>query len=335
VERRLNNGESVLGVLRRVAVRTVSLLVVGVLMVNSDGASEEGRLNPSVWALLMYSAVCLTWMDLRFLRPRGRRWCKVVGIVLLAAAALTFRGPAERSLLELRPYWWGILGLIGWAYLVSSLIYLASRRSSLVLAAAVSLLYCVYLADGAGFFPFGGHGGWVAVGSTLGAHGAIATSGTLLGLTLLSPTRSHRSRILSAVCLGAVLAAAAVLLHSLHGIHDMFIYNKNLATPPWCLLSSAWTAWLWAGLYWLVEVRGWRRPTRTLAAAGRHALFAFVAGPIAYSILGLLVRFFGAPDVWSRLGDSLSTGLWRSLAFAAGAIWVTAFLHRRGFTLKV
>ncbi|MFP6647769.1 MAG: hypothetical protein VCF24_30040 [Candidatus Latescibacterota bacterium] len=57
---------------------------------------------------------------------------------------------------------------------------------------------------------------------------------------------------------GAGLATAAVLLHSLHDIHRMFIYNK-MATPPIALLVAACTTWAWALVYGLVDMRGWRR----------------------------------------------------------------------------
>jgi predicted acyltransferase len=111
----------------------------------------------------------------------------------------------------------------------------------------------------------------------------------------------------------------------------MFIYNKNAATPSWCLLSSAWTAWLWAALYWLIEVKDFRKGTRWLGAAGQNALFAFVLGPIAYTFAGLP----GLDDGYSWLGAGFSTGLVRSIVFAVAATWLTGLLQRRRLALRL
>jgi len=328
--RRFSKGESLGSVAGHVVIRVVSLLVIGVFMVNSDNASALGWLHPVVWVLLFYAAVCLVWMNL----PGVRRpvWFRIAGLALLVGLAFAFRGPGEPRLIELQSSWWGILGLIGWAYLVTSIIYLASRGNRLVLAGAIPLLYCVYFADRAGFFAsLPAVDRWVDIGSMLGSHAAITCSGALLGLSLLPPARSHRSRMLSALLLGGAFAAAGLLLHSLHSLHPMFIYNKNAATPPWCLLSSAWTAWLWAVIYWLVEAKDLRQGTGWVRCAGQNALFAFILGPIAYTLVSLpgVVR----PFAW--LGARFSTGLLRSVAFAVAATWLTGFLQRRRLALRL
>lgn len=328
--RRSSRGESLASVAGHVVVRVASLLAIGVFMVNSDNISAEGWLAPQAWTLLVYAAVCLVWMNL----PGLKRifWFRITGAALLIGLAFAFRGSGEPAFMELRTSWWGILGLIGWAYLVSSIIYLASRGNGLVLAAAVPLLYCVYFADCAGFFSaLSVVDGWVDIGSMLGSHAAITTSGALLGLTLLPPARSHRSRLSSAVLLGGTLAVAGLLLHSLHDLHPMFIYNKNAATPPWCLLSSAWTAWIWAMVYWLVEAKDVRQGTGWLRRAGQNALFAFILGPIAYTLAGLP----GLAGPFSWLGARFSTGLARSVVFAVAATWLTSLLQRRRLALRL
>ena len=165
----------------------------------------------------------------------------------------------------------------------------------------------------------------------LGSHAAITVSGALLGLTLLPPARSHRTRVFSAILLGGAFAAAGLMLHSLRSLHPMFIYNKNAATPPWCLLSSAWTAWLWAAIYWLVEAKGVRKGTGWVRYAGQNALFAFILGPIAYTLAG----FPGIDEPISWLGSRFSTGLVRSIVFAVAATWFTGFLQRRRLALRL
>ena len=71
------------------------------------------------------------------------------GLALLLLVALAYRNPEVSGWIQLRPYWWGILGLIGWAYLgVASLYVLAGDRPA-ILVGAIALFYCVALADAA------------------------------------------------------------------------------------------------------------------------------------------------------------------------------------------
>src|SRR5438270_138510 len=75
---------------------------------------------------------------------------------------------------SLRHEWWGILGLIGWAYLVAAVIYLAFHGRPTATLGCMVLLFCLYPAERAG--KFGGL--WLAehVGfdSTVGSQAAIA-----------------------------------------------------------------------------------------------------------------------------------------------------------------
>jgi heparan-alpha-glucosaminide N-acetyltransferase len=335
LERRFARGDSTLAVFRHLLSRTLTLLLLGVFMVNSESISAAGRLDPRLWTLLLYAGICLIWIAPSASSRKIMLWRRIAGTALLLALALLFRGEGEPGLIELRPQWWGILGLIGWAYLVTGVLYLFLRKNRLGFAAAVVLLYCLYFADAAHFFDaLSGISRWVDIGSMLGSHAAVTASGALLGMTLLSPA-PHKSRIASALLFAGVLAAAAVLLHSLNGIHRMFFYNKIAATPPWCLLSSAWTALIWAAVYWLIEVKQVKFAAGVVAAAGKNALFAFILGPIVYTLLEWLPALLGGFSPWGWLSVTFSIGLFRSITFAAAALWLTAWLQRRGLTLRI
>jgi hypothetical protein len=172
----------------------------------------------------------------------------------------------------------------------------------------------------------------------LGSHGALTLSGALAGHSLLlgHEPGSEGARLRAALLYGLGLASAALLLHTLRDLHPMFTYNKIAATPPWCLMSAAWTVWLLAGLQALAPAtRDGVGPGAYVAAAGRNALFAFILGPILYALIELGPLLLGGSDVYSRLGASFSIGLWRSLALAAGATWLTGWLGRRGWGLRL
>jgi predicted acyltransferase len=311
-------------------------------MVNGDAASNEGLLSPAAWNLLMYVGVILVWnappREAGGAASRRARIARVAGVVLLVALAILYRGPGEPGLVELRTGWWGILGLIGWAYLVACIAYAVFRKSVAGMVGAVALLYCVYVADAAGAFSrLTWITSWVDVGSMWGSHAALTLSGAVLGAMLAagSGLTTPERRIRWAVLYGIGLAAAASLLHAAHAVHPMFTISKILATPPWCLWCSAITAWLWAAIYWIVDVRRWSRWASFLESAGQNALFAYVLAPAVVFLIVVATRAFGIPNYYGELGSSFAVGLWRSAAFAVLVTWLAGRLARAGLQLRL
>lgn len=331
--KRLERGESRARVFGHVLVRTLGLLAMGVLMVNSEGIARLGHLSPRLWQLLLYGSAILVWIAPGAERKRFVQIRRIAGVVLLAALALTYRSEAG---LGLRPHWWGILGLIGWSYLVTSGLYLLLRRSTAGLAGAVCLLYGLYVADRFGLLAFlGPLASWTDIGSVLGSQPAITASGTLLSMLIFTSGKEHAARLRTILLFALAALAGGVLLHTLNGSHPQFIYNKNAATVPWCLVTSGWTALIFALIYGLADWRGWAVGTRTLTAAGQNALFAFILGPIAYLLIELLPPLADGMNPYWKLGAGFATGFWRSLLFALAGTWVTALLHRSGRYLRM
>jgi heparan-alpha-glucosaminide N-acetyltransferase len=347
IGRRLDRGESHWRVWQHILIRTLGLLVIGVFMVNEETISDRGTLSPPLWALLMYIAVILIWNT----PPRDSGMKRVVmqslravGVVLLIVLALIYKSSAVDPnstgpwITEMRPQWWGILGLIGWAYLMACLVYTFLRKQPAGIVGMIAILYCLFIANVAGAFS---HltwiTRWVDIGSMLGSHGAIVVSGVLLGtiLTNDSPVRTHAERIRWALLYGLALAAAGYLLHTAHDIHRMFIINKIFATPSWCLWSSAITVWIWVAIYWLMNVQGWTRWSRIIEPAGQNPLFAYILAPILYAVFALIALVLGRPNFYEILGSSFAVGFWRSVLFAFFVTWLAGGLRRAGLQVKL
>jgi heparan-alpha-glucosaminide N-acetyltransferase len=336
IEARRARGQSWVTVWRHVLVRTISLLIIGVFMVN-DPAGAGAAVNPYLWRLLSLGGVILVWNDWRAAGRRGRL-LRAAGVAVLVLSALLYRSPGpDRALVELTPQWWGILGLIGWAYLVASAAYCLGRREPAGLVGAMALLYGVYLANSTGVFSGVWLDRWVDIGGILGANGGMAVSGTVLGTMLLpgSRLRTPRARWSWACIYGACLLAAALLLHTLHDLSPVFIYNKISSTPPTGLLTAALVSWLWAAVYVLVDVHGWQRWARPLASPGRNALFIFVLGPILYYILWWSPAILGGFEPHGALGSPFALGLARAIGWTVLVAWLAQVLRRAGVTLRV
>lgn len=337
INKRLEKGDTLFQLWKHILIRSLSLICIGLFMVNGHFMSNDGVLPPYIWKLLLSLGVIFIWAELPK-EPTTKRkimqWLRYAGFILLLALAFLYRGPGDPGFFEMRTWWWGILAWIGWAYLVACIIYVPMRNNIGGLVGAMGILYCFYMAAEVGFFknilP------WEKMGTLLGSHSAIVIAGIIPGI-MLSPEsayKKHSERIRWAILYGLFLAIAGLLLNSMHDIHNVFIISKRLGTPPWCLLSSAFTVWIWAFLYWILDVHGWTKWAVFLRSAGTNALFAFIAVPICYSLLDLLATLVGY-NFYAELGNTFAIGFCRSLALAFVVVWLVGRLRRLGIWLKL
>ena len=106
LERRVEQGTSISGILGHVLGRTLALLVMGAFIYNCESVTPAG--NKGVYILLMLLGFFLVWNKY----PadfKASRFLKAAGVLLLAGLALTFRS-VDGALF--RAGWWGILGQI-------------------------------------------------------------------------------------------------------------------------------------------------------------------------------------------------------------------------------
>jgi heparan-alpha-glucosaminide N-acetyltransferase len=337
---RLRRGHSRAAVWRHVFTRSLALVVIGVFMVNAEHGAAPGLLSPHAWNVLMTLAVVLVWQSPveRYGRvPRGV--VVAAGIASLIALALLYRSTEVSGVVQLRPQWWGILGLIGWAYLTASTVYLVAGNRPGVLLAAAALLYGLYFVDALAIVPaLAAVRPYFSVGSTLGSHGALVLSGTVLSAWLVRHRESSAATVAflwRAAAYAAALGAAGVVLHQFRDVHHAFWINKPMATPAWCLISSAWTVAAWTLLFLVADVRGWRRWPAVMTIAGENALLTYLLAPLALSLLALSAAITGGVNLYAALGDSLVVGTIRSIAFAWLIVRLCGWLRSRGVRIQI
>jgi heparan-alpha-glucosaminide N-acetyltransferase len=343
LEARFARGEAYWKIVLHIFARTLTLLAIGIMMVNESPDSEIMGWSAALWSTLMFLCAILASCAIS---PRSalrndatlRTWryvsrvLRVGGFVGLASLALAFRGENGRRIIAFSPFsihteWYGILGLIGWAYLVSSILYLIFRGNRLALLGCVVLLMCLYPAARNGAFDAFWLAQYVGIGETLGSQASITTSGMLLASILNSvDTTAARARIRFTLLFVAGFAAAALLLNRLYGI------NKNNATPSWCLWSCAITALFWLAFYWISDLHPVGFIAKPLSIAGQNVLLAYLLSEMLPSALNLL----HLSDWYGRMaGANLACAVARSVACAIVILVVTAQFNRVGFWLKL
>ncbi len=344
---RLGRGEPAWKCLVHVVIRTLSLLFIGVIMVNGRPDSDRMGWSGALWSTLMFLSAMLAFSSLRWPRkgessPDRERTVRritvglrVLGLASLVVLAFAYRGRDGHRIITLSPFsihteWYGILGLIGWAYLVASIVSVVFRDHRTALLGCFVLLLCLYPADRTGAF----RGFWLArivgIGGTLGSLGAIAVGGALLASVLRAPdVTTVGARAKSVLLFVAGCSVGAWLLDGLYGI------NKNSATPSWCLWACAITASLWLLFHLLADVRPQSAPAKLcapLTAAGANVLLAYLISEMLPSVLNLL----GLGGWYWRLAEpGLAHAMARSIGCAILILAATAGLNRIGFRLKL
>lgn len=330
LQSRLNKGESRLRTFGHVVVRWLSLLGIGIMMVNGTPNSEQMGWSGDLWVALMYAASILAFSVLIPPRPEQAKTfricsmlCRYVGLAAMVALALAFRHKGGWRMVSLSPFhiahmWWGILGAIGWAYLMSSIAFLLFGANLVALLGCAVLMMCFYpdhIANGTN------------TGIVYGSHPAITAFGLVLGAMLLSTeAREVRARIYFTLLFIAGCAAAAWMLYGSYGI------SKEQATPSWCLIGCALTSALWLLFYWISDLQPVKFVSRPLALAGGNVLLAYL---LSYFIPAAL-RAAGLGDWYAGLAEpSLANALMRSVGTSLLVLALATGLNRAGFRLKL
>ena len=257
LHRRRARGDSVLQMGGHLLAPVAALLFLGVIMVNQGMFSAEATgMSRSVWFLLAMLCVIVLWNAY----PRaatlvqkqlylGLRLAAGIGLGVLL---LLFRGKtAAGEIVWLQHSWLGILGLIGWAYLVSCAAFLIFRGQSLALLGVLGLMIALYTGGRHGALDWlGPVQNFVNVGAVFGTTAANVMMGILVGSTFVGPDAAggHRARLRFFLLFAVGLYVAGTLFRPLHGI------NKNAATEAYALVSGAWCVLGFLVVYLLMDV---------------------------------------------------------------------------------
>ncbi|HEX8957340.1 MAG TPA: DUF5009 domain-containing protein, partial [Burkholderiaceae bacterium] len=275
-------GDTPLRLWKHIGMRALGLIVLGVFMVNAEEGYNEAAMGMSIylWSLLFYGCALLVWSVHRFQSKGVSMALRGIGLAGLVALACVFRGGPQGEL-YLAPQWWGILGLIGWAYLIACVAYRLTRGRVLWLAAclaACSAYYCIghmNASQGSALLKL------IFSQSDNASHASIVLAGLIASLLFFGKDKrsSLTTRYIQAAALAAAMFAAGFILR------PWFKISKIYATPTWCLYSAAICVVLFALLYWIVDlkkIQGW---TAFFKPAATDPLLTYIIPYIAYALM--------------------------------------------------
>jgi len=319
---RINRGENNLQLLWHIMERSAALMIMGLFMVNLENVnSEKLAINHFFWEILMAVGFILVWNNYK-----GKAFgiipeniMKIIGLALLVFLSVIYRGETVNNYEWMRLHWWGILGLIGWGYLISSLTYLIFRDRPGWIAVVCLVFYLLNINEFA--TPFNFHLRIVVSASNY----ASVLSGVLVTTILIRCQEKGRMNLLITVLLGlaAILMLFGFLTRPEWGI------SKIRATPSWTAICAGISTTSFVIVHVISDRMKFSKWADIIAPAGKSTLTCYLVPYIVYPLMAL-VSF--------HLADALTTGiigLIKSLVFSLLIIWITGGLNRLGVNLKI
>jgi heparan-alpha-glucosaminide N-acetyltransferase len=329
IGKRISEGQNTFSIAKHIGIRTVSLLIIGVLMLNSERVNPEFTgIGKNLWTFLMYAGVFLIWNNYtknekNFFTVEG---LKLAGIALLVFLVFRFRSGEFENNGSLITGWWGIPGLIGWGYLVAAFIYLAVRDSILNTVVALLFFLSFNILSSLDLLnslnPVKPILGVVIEGNVP----FIIISGMLTALILKKySTEDYRKVIVTIVTIGLVSIASGFVLR------NWFIISKEQATPSWGLICSGISMIVFSLIYWITDIKKQIRWSAFIKPAGENSLTAYLIPGVIYS----LIFMTGIPILIYKQSGSALIIIAGSVTWALLMVWLTAILVRFKISLKL
>ena len=323
IEARRKKGDSDMKVLLHIGRRALALIVMGFFMMNLENTNSHILpINPEIWQILMALAFVLIWNTYPSEKV-GKIPVKVLeglGILLLVFLAIIYKGGRGDVVHWMRPGWWGILGIIGWAYLLCALIYLVAGRKLVWVVVSLLVLLLLNIQE---FTPISGLPKIVIV--TSAAHHVLVMAGVLASVLYLKLNEQNK---VAWFITGLVILAVISLVFGF-AVRPLWGISKIRATPSWAAICSGISYASFAILYYVADIKGHTNWAGIIRPAGRSTLTTYLVPYFYYAFMDLSgVRL---PE-YLRGG---AIGLIKTALFALLIIGITRLFEKAHIRLKI
>jgi predicted acyltransferase len=165
---------------------------------------------------------------------------------------------------------------------------------------------------------------WVSI-----SYGAMTMIGLLLGEAVA--TKEARQIIRKGLLLAAIFMPLGYLIHKiglLTGATSLS-FNKADVTSSYAMFSGGFASLVFVGIYWLVDIKGWKRWTYPFTVVGVNALLAYfmqIIMRLAFRALRIEPLFSGYPNEqlqqWAGFSNApLWQHFWLDKAGYNGLLW--------------
>jgi heparan-alpha-glucosaminide N-acetyltransferase len=322
-------GHSHLASVSHILRRSLALVVMGFFLVNYEEFTTKpaGMIGQFGFLLIITLAFFFVWLVYPGIWPGWKKWLfRGIGIAALAWMALIYQGGTPDHPMGLQPHWWGILGLIGWAYLGCSLLYLLIGDRLPLLGFFFLYFVGFSIAVSASWSPILSFQRYLTLGSS-GGLSAFTMAGIMTTVYYRKVTAEGRVKkgLLILAVWVPVLLAAGLALRPLKGI------SKLDVTPSWILICTGICIGSMVILGYLVDLKHKQDWYRLIRPAGTITLTCYLLPDIHFAIIKLLGESYRVP-AFLRTG---ALGVLKSFLFAFLIVLLTGVLERRKIRLSI
>ena len=317
--KRQEKGESLLGTSKHILERTIALIVMGLFTVNLGSYDGEATGLPYAWYnILLVISFFLTWNlypkaeGVRNYVFKAMKWS---GVLLMIGLFLLFEG---KNGAVFAPKWWGILGLIGWTYLVTTIVFLIVRTRLVWMTGAWLLFLALTVLSHNGMLNLS------ALPSDM-THHALGVSGAFASVLLIH--WGNKEKPFKFV--GTVMGLGAAMLVLFFLAHPHWIISKIQATPTWLFVCNAISFFMVGLLYFLTDVKNKAGWFSFIKPAGTVTLTCYII-PYAWYAVQRLIGFHYPDFLCAGV-----PGLCRSLLFSLVIVWIAGWLMKIHVRLKI
>lgn len=327
IQGRLKKGDTILQVVLHILVRTLSLLFIGVLMVNISRLNPElSGINKNLWAILMYISIFLIWNIYHDVPRKVVLGLRGLGFAGLLALVLIFKSGTTEDPGWLTAGWWGILGLIGWGYFATALVYLVARENLVKTGVFWLLFLALNIFSQLGMLSFLNFLRPVFGVLLSGNTPFLVISGLIFSL-VLRKTGFEQWKKFAAIgtVLGILFLIAGFILR------NWFIISKIKGTPSWGFICTGISILLFVLLFLILDVWGKTKWSNVFKPAGQNSLTTYLAPDVIY----FTVWMTGFPLLFYKHLENSLLVILGSLVWAFAMVGFAALLAKIGIRLKL
>ncbi|MDW3209416.1 MAG: DUF5009 domain-containing protein [Reichenbachiella sp.] len=281
---RLVKGDRPLVIWKHTLKRSLALIIMGLFMVNAEYGYNRAQMliSPALWAFFAYSLPIPIWN--KYTKDFSSLWKNILQYGgMLGFVALYFLYVQDTGEIGMTPKWWGILGLIGWAYLFTAVFYWFTNGNLKAMIAffVISVVAnCINQTEGliitelSAFKFIAGHL----------THATLVAAGVIISLFFFDG-KSKADLNWRVVGFGLLFFLAGYLLRPYYEV------SKIRGTPSWTLYSAGLCTFIYYALYWLMEVKKKTNWSEFFMPAAANPLLIYILpGIIIYFNLSIGLR---------------------------------------------